>query len=79
MVTPYSAATSSRFCVPMKLVLNPVLLMDEPFGAVDAKVRCTYHPSYILHIPMEEKDRKKEAKDAIWADMLEVIAALRSA
>ena len=46
-------------------------------GPVDAKVRCTYHPSYILHIPMEEKDRKKEAKDAIWADMLHVIEALK--
>jgi uracil-DNA glycosylase len=44
-------------------------------GSFSAKVRCTYHPSYILHI--EDKDRKKEEKDKIWEDMKAVIEALK--
>jgi len=50
---------------------------DYKDGPVDAKVRCTYHPSYVLHIATEEVVRKKEAKDAIWEDMQAVIKELK--
>ena len=43
-------------------------------GPLTAKVRCTYHPSYILHI--EDAARKKEEKDKIWEDMKSVIGEL---
>lgn len=44
-------------------------------GEFEAKVRCTYHPSYILHIT--DAARKKEEKDKIWNDMQAVIKELQ--
>lgn len=44
-------------------------LFDYERGPLKCKVLCTYHPSYVLHIPEEDKERKKAAKTMIWSDL----------
>lgn len=44
-------------------------LFDFECGPLKCKVLCTYHPSYILHIPEEDSQRKKLAKQMIWSDL----------